>query len=148
MLNCVATGIICAFMLSGCGGYGKGGVSGEGIKASPAPTQAAHSPFHQDEPHDIHRRFPWNLQVFCPHILPSEEQDKASYFHFFPHWLGAMFDDLLVKDESRMNSKSSVGRGCFVPDAVAAYPSRIPPERSFAENFNPPSSALPVTAYL
>ena len=36
-------------------------------------------------------------------------------------WLGAMFDDLLVKDESRMNSKSSVGRGCFVPDAVAAY---------------------------
>ena len=30
-------------------------------------------------------------------------------------WLGAMFDDLLVKDESRMNSKSSVGRGCFVP---------------------------------
>ena len=41
MLNCVATGIICAFMLSGCGGYGKGGVSGEGIKASPAPTSGA-----------------------------------------------------------------------------------------------------------
>lgn len=296
MLNCVATGIICALMLSGCGGYGKGGVSGEGITASPAPTSGAEdvtvpeltpgvetassltptavpgqsqevssapeldqyqdcpvfSPcdgvsvyFVEDGKKQVVVRagekealFDWEYDLgfgepIFYHVekngnkllylaLPTEgcgdkisvssreicgeyhvvrlggtgnvqleevflaedearedfwmeweENENGGYpvlhsgidrgmntpSYAYPAlynmeqehyelikeeslhitdrmlayrrvgvragddvvWLGAMFDDLLVKDESRMNSKSSVGRGCFVPDAVAAY---------------------------